>query len=90
VTSASQNSGEAGEFSIMAHITNKGTAGNVVIRTRLLNASRESVEAETKMVIYMRANEERTFTTRVHTPAGDWEPYQAAIVVERRTPFSGS
>lgn len=90
INGVSSNSGNANDFSVVSQITNKGTAGNVVIRTRLLNASRDSVEAETRAVIYMRANEQRSFTTRVSTPSGGGGPYQVAIVAERRSPLSGS
>lgn len=89
VTGASMGSGGAGDFSVESRIINKGTAGNVVIRTRLLDASRDSVEAESRMVVYMRAGEQRSITTRVSTPSGGGGPYRAEIVAERRTPFSG-
>jgi hypothetical protein len=73
-------------FLIDSVITNEGTGGNVVVTTRLVNTSRDSVEGSSRTEIYMTAQEVRALRTRVGGPSGT--PFLITVTAERRSAFN--
>ena len=70
-------------FSVNTMVTNEGTGGNVVIITKLVNASRNSVEGRSTKILYMTAGEKRSIRTMVNGPAGT--PHLIVVEAERKT-----
>ena len=73
-------------FFVDATIVNEGTGGNVVISTKLVNASRNSVEGRSVRTLYMTGGEKRALRTTVNGPAGI--PYKIVVEAERKTAFT--
>jgi len=57
-------------FFVQSTVTNQGTDGYVVITTKLVNASRNSIEAQSRAVQYLKDGEIRTLSTTVKGPRG--------------------
>jgi hypothetical protein len=79
--------GEA-DLSFIVDITvfNKGTRGNVIIVTKLVNASRNSVEGKATRTLYMNADEVQYIRTTVKGPSR--EPYNIVVEIERKNVFN--
>jgi len=73
-------------FFVNASIVNDGTGGNVVIRTKLVNVSRNSIEGKSVKTLYMTGGEKRMFLTTVNGPAG--APCKIVVEAERKTAFT--
>jgi hypothetical protein len=73
-------------FIVDITVFNKGTRGNVVIVTKLVNASRNSVEGKTTKTLYMNADEVQYIQTRVRGPSR--EPYNIVVEAERKNVFN--
>ena len=76
-------------FLVDTTIVNEGTSGNVIVCTKLVNASQNSIAGRTTTTLYMTGGEKRIFRTTVTGPAGT--PYTIVVDADRRTAFnSGS
>jgi hypothetical protein len=73
-------------FSVDSEIVNKGTGGNVIISTKMVNASRNSIEGISSKNLYMSAGEKRTIRTTVKGPKDS--PCLVVVEAERRTAFN--
>lgn len=73
-------------FYVNAKMVNEGTGGYIIIRTKLVNLSRNSIEGTTTNTLYMTAGEERNITTIVKGP-GDY-PGMIVMEAERKTAFN--
>ncbi|PKL63783.1 MAG: hypothetical protein CVV32_12075 [Methanomicrobiales archaeon HGW-Methanomicrobiales-3] len=73
-------------FFMNTTIVNKGTGGNVIICTKLVNASRNSIEGRSTRTLYMTRGETRIFRTTVNGPAGS--PYTIVVDAEKKTAFN--
>lgn len=76
-------------FVVDTTIVNEGTNGNVMVFTKLVNASRNSIAGRSTTTLYMTGGEKRIYRTTVTGPAGT--PYTIVVDATRRTTFnSGS
>lgn len=74
------------DFFVDATVFNKGTRGNVVVVTKLVNASRNSIEGSETISLYMNADEVRFIRTTVRGPSR--EAYNIVVEAERKTVFN--
>lgn len=74
------------DFVVRAMVFNKGTRGNVVVVTKLVNASRNSIEGKMTRTPYMNPDEVQEIRTTVKGPSG--EPYLVMVEAERKSVFS--
>jgi hypothetical protein len=81
-------SGTSMDFFIDTTVTNEGTKGNVVIITKLVNASRNSVEGKATRSMYMNAGEVQSIRTTVRGPSGT--PYNIVVEAERKSVFNSA
>jgi hypothetical protein len=56
------------DFVVDTTLFNKGTKGNVIVVTKLVNASRNSIEGKESRTLYMNADEVRSIRTTVKGP----------------------
>jgi len=73
-------------YSVDTTVVNEGTGGNVILCTKLVNASRNSIEGRTTRTLYMTGGETRIFRTTVNGPAGS--PYTIVVNAEKKTAFN--
>jgi hypothetical protein len=74
------------DFIVDTTLFNKGTKGNVIVVTKLVNASRNSIEAKTSRTLYMNPDEVRSIRTTVKGPSG--EPLNIVVEAERKSAFN--
>ena len=75
--------GELSNFFVESQIINQGSDGNIIIITKLVNASRNSVEGKSTRMLFMKAKENRTVQTYVSGPGR--APCQIVVDASRRT-----
>lgn len=73
-------------FFVDTTVVNEGTGGNVILCTKLVNASRNSIEGRSTRILYMTGGETRVFRTTVNGPAGS--PYTIKVDAEKKTAFN--
>jgi hypothetical protein len=66
------------QCTVSTSVVNEGTRGNVVILTKFVNPSRNSIVAKESTTLFMDAKERRSVSTRVTVPLGE----SPTIVVE--------
>jgi hypothetical protein len=74
--------GSLRQFTLVSTVTNEGTDGNVLVRTKLINASYQEVREMTEKTIYMHQGDQIDVRTTVSGPADD--PYDIVVEALRR------
>jgi hypothetical protein len=78
--------GETFQCDVNASVTNQGTNGYVIVVTKLVNTTRNSIESKSSKTIYMKAGDTQTINTIVSVPRSS--PCSLVVEAERRTTFN--